>query len=349
MRRSSSWHRLCSSTAVLAMTVTGAAAPISALHAQQAGAFQGAPTFDQTRVAINRTGTTDNITVNAATAVINWAPYDTATNAGVPINFLPANSVANFAGPSAYTVVNRILPTDATRPAQFNGTVNSRIGQAQGGSVWFVSPAGIVAGAGSVFNVGSVLLASGDIITTGQDFNATTPRFENPAGSTSRVLIEGPRPIPSSTNVVPAARINATGNVAVVAPRIEQRGTVLAGGSIAYVAAEAGTVSFPVSGGLYSVAIDPGRGTSATQAIIHDGNSSGPAPTPGPSGEPAPPRQILFNAIAQNDAVSMLLTGGLGYDPGQFQVTQTGDRITIAAGRGVDNGDTSRSRGTAPR
>ena len=338
MRRSSSWHRLCSSTAVLAMTVAGATAPISALHAQTVGGFQGNPTFDRTRVQIDRGSNTDTITVSAPTAVINWAPYDTSTNTGTPVNFLPEGFTGNFVGPSAFTVVNRILPADASRPAQFNGTVNSIVSEAQGGSVWFVSPAGIVAGSGSVFNVGSLLLASGDIAVQGQDFDANTARFTNSEGSTARVLLQGPRPIPSSTNVTPGARINATGNVALVAPRVEQAGLVRADGSIAYVAGEAGTVSFPVSGGLYSVAIDPGRGTTVAQAITHDGDSGGAAPTPNPSGFPVAPGQVVFNAVAKNDAVAMLLRGNIGFDPGEVTVTQNGDSIVIAAGRAVTNG-----------
>src|SRR3546814_18484922 len=79
-----------------------------------------------------------------------------------------------------------------------------------GGAVWFYSPGGIIAGANSVFNVGSLVLTTNAIdISNGLDRNNI--RFAGPAGSTSFV------------ELLAGAQINALSlgsYVALVAPQI---------------------------------------------------------------------------------------------------------------------------------
>ena len=70
-------------------------------------------------------------------------------------------------GTSDFTVLNRILPADSSRPVALNGHVISQLQDlsqnvSTGGSVWFYSPGGLVVGSSAVFDVGSLLLTAND-------------------------------------------------------------------------------------------------------------------------------------------------------------------------------------------
>ena len=100
-------------------------------HAQLApsGAFQGTPTTVGGTVGYSRGSGTETITVGSSTATINWNPYDQQQGGGT-IDFLPSGNVATFTssqGITDYTVLNRIVPTDATRPISLNGQVISTL------------------------------------------------------------------------------------------------------------------------------------------------------------------------------------------------------------------------------
>src|SRR4029079_11223639 len=110
------------------------------------------------------------LTVSAAENVINWQVVD-AGGTGA-INFQPVGTTATFQNfvsfTGDYTVLNRILPVDlglnpTAATVTFNGTVNSVIVNNPGGHIWFYSPTGIIASPTARFNVGSLILTTGDI------------------------------------------------------------------------------------------------------------------------------------------------------------------------------------------
>src|SRR5207302_3620455 len=121
------------------------------------------------------------------------------------------------AGLADYTVLNRIVPSDASRAISLNGQVISNLQDtgATGGRIWFYGPGGIVIGATAVFDVGSLLLTTNDVSNLSTSANGFSATFTGPASSTSKIQI------------MPGAQLNALEQdsyVALVAPRIEQGG-----------------------------------------------------------------------------------------------------------------------------
>ena len=122
------------------MLSCAAAALSAATGARPAGAPSGAfrGNIASTSGTVTRsplTNTTETITVGSPTATINWTPTDTAQGGGT-IDFLPNGNVATFTGAAGladYTVLNRIVPTDATRPIGLNGQVLSTLAQRRDG------------------------------------------------------------------------------------------------------------------------------------------------------------------------------------------------------------------------
>ena len=110
---------------------------------------------------------TDIISINAPEAIINWVPFDMASGGG-PINFLPAGNNLQINSDFDFTLLNRILPADTSRAIRFDGTVSSDIFGVAGGNIWFYSPGGIIAGKSSIFDVGSLILTSNDIVLSGK-------------------------------------------------------------------------------------------------------------------------------------------------------------------------------------
>ena len=96
-----------------------------------------------------------NITASNG-AVINYSKFN--VNAGHSVNFIQPSSSAK--------VLNRITGPD---PSTINGSITAN------GHVYFVNPAGITFGAGSVINVGRLYAAAGNI--TDQNFAAGINQF----------------------------------------------------------------------------------------------------------------------------------------------------------------------------
>src|SRR5437764_5762786 len=220
-------HKLLVSCAMIAIAV--------ALTPQRAWAqaFQGTPTVTGGSVSFNRsTPGSETVTVSTATATVNWTPTDTQGTGN--INFLPAGNTATYQGGDGladFTILNRIVPTDATRSIELNGSVLSKLaGGATGGNVWFYSPGGILVGAQATFNASGLLLTSIDLPN---GFNNGTGSF---AASFSKT-----QPAAGPIKVLSGAQINARSYVAMIAPRIEQGGNVQVNGSAAYVAADEAT------------------------------------------------------------------------------------------------------------
>lgn len=294
-------------------------------------AFQGTASVASGDAFVTTGAGTTSIFVNSSSAVLNWTPTDTSGSGTV--NFLPNGTTANFydSGSGNYTVLNRVIPVNASGlptnlPIAFNGTVNSYVGSASGGNVWFYSPGGIVVGATGAFNVGGLVLTSNDIDTTGGLF-----------GSNGEIRFGVTPPVAgSSVQIMSGAQFNASNYLAVVAPRIVQGGTVTVNGSTAYVAAE--KASIRINGGLFDIQID--TGTSDANGIVHTGTTTGPATTGATDYQ-----RIYMVALAKNTALTMLLSGTIGYTPAASAANEAGS-VVLSAGGNVASGDIVPATGT---
>jgi hypothetical protein len=288
-------------------------------------AFQGTGTVVSGSATIVQTSTLDTITVASSNTVINFTPFDTA-NGGGPITFLPSGRTGLFqnapnSGVTNFTVLNRIIPTDATRAIRFDGTVQSQVANATGGSspggtILFYSPGGIIASSSSVFDVGSLVLSAADV---GFGEGGNTFSF---SGATSGAAVD----------VNAGALITARGAgsyVALVAPRIIQSGTVKSDGSIGYIAAEA--VDVTIQNNLFDISFV--TGTESSTAINHNGSTE---LTRAP--DDTTPQRIYVAAVPKNDAITTLVSGSLGYSAATEASIQNGT-IVLSAGRNVSEAD----------
>lgn len=315
---------------VATMAIATAALPRLAV----AQSFQGTPSVQVGGATVSTAPSNTTVNINAPVTVINWRPDDT-TGTG-SIAFQPAGTTAlyqsiNFAD---FTVLNRILPVDVngmpviTRPIRFDGTVNSRFSAASpitAGSIWFYTPGGIILGAASAFNVGSLVLSTSDInpasIFVG---NNGTINFTGTPNSTSAITLENGAQV--------NALINGSSYVAMVAPRVVQNGTIQVDGSAALVGAEAVDITMDGATGLFDIAVS--TGTSDANGVVH-GNT---ATTTGPgSGGAADPQRIYMMAIPKNTAISMLVNGNVGYTPAAAATVQNGE-VILSAGHDIANG-----------
>jgi filamentous hemagglutinin family protein len=291
------------------------------------------PTVASGSVNFSR-GVTPNVetyTITSPTAVLDFTPSDT-TGTGT-INFQNAGSTVTYQGGSNFTVLNRIVPTNPARAIQFNGTVNSRIGvtaPVAGGSVWFYSPGGIVLGAGAAFDVGSLLLATGD--PTGGS---------GTIGSVSNFTISSAANSNAAITIQPGAQINATPEgsyVALVAPVVRQGGAVRVNGSAAYVAAEAATLA--ISQGLFDISVSVGSDNVDGIPLTHTGTTGGPSSTGAGDNH-----GIFMVAVPKNTAITMLIApnGQLGFDAAASATVengaiylQAGDDLRVTPGTSVE-------------
>lgn len=268
-------------------------------------------------------GTTTTTTVTQLQNVINWVPTDPAPTGG-DINLLPAGSTWNFVGTGDYTVLNRFVNSGGgslSRQIALNGTVNSYVGSTtgpRGGNIWFYNAGGILIGATGVINVGSLILTTNDISTAG-----TTISFNGTAGSTSAITVNG------------AINANKVGNpggsyVALVAPRVVQAGAVRVDGSAAYVAAEVADIR--INNGLFDINVT--RGVEGGNVITHTGTTTGPGHQDGDIDQ----NRIYMVAIPKNDAVTMLVSGTIGYDDA-VSATEVDGGVRLSAGYNVVGGE----------
>lgn len=305
-------------------------------------AFQGTPTVVVPGSAtVVQTATQDTITVRAPQAVINWTPND--RNGTGTIDFLPEGLRGLFVGDAEFTVLNRIIPLDGNdvpiaRMIALNGIIDSQINNAtgqpsQGGSVWFYSPGGILVGGTSVINVGSLLLTSRDIDTTGGLFGSGGEiRFRDPAIAGAL----GPVEIASGARIGARNALTGSAYVAVVAPRVVQAGTIFADGSVALVAAEQADVR--INNGLFDINVTVG--TNDPHGIIHTGTTAGPADASGNFESRA-----YLVAVPKNQAITMLLSGVVGFETPTSATVNANGGIVLSAGNNIQGGVAS---GRAP-
>ena len=285
--------------------------------------FQGTPTVQgSANPDFSIPGT---VVVRDADTVINWRPTD--ISAPGTIDFLPANQTMTFrnevSGVNDFTVLNRILPVNGSGQSvssiiALNGTVNSEINGSPGGKVWFYAPGGIVAGPGAVFNVGSLVLTSNDI------------DYSNGLGGGSGTIRFGTALAGSAVQIQSGAQINALSSgsyVALVAPRVVQGGTVRVNGSAAYVGA--GAADITINGGLFDISIS--AGTSDANGVVHTGTTERPGATVTEA------QHVFMVAMPKNSALTMLLSGNVGYDAAASAV-QSDSAVVLSAGYDVTNG-----------
>jgi filamentous hemagglutinin family protein len=319
----------CSS---LAIATALAAAP----QAASAQSFQGSSTVVAGSASVSTGTNTTTINVNSPQAVINWTPFDTATNPGTPIIFQPAGTTAIFQSTADFAVLNRILPADASRPVQFNGAVISQIQSTltnPGGTVYFYSPGGIIVGSTAVFDVGNLGLTTSDPLVSGGNFIGTSgsgaPQVTF-TGSASDAAIQ----------VQQGAQINAlnTGSyVAAFAPSVFEYGTVTVNGQAAYVAGEAGTITFNPDG-LFDIQVTTGtdglNGGSENVALQVTGTTTGGASTGAGDN-----RRIYMVAVPKNQLITLAIASGasLGFDiAGAADVS--GNAVILSAGHNITGG-----------
>jgi hypothetical protein len=302
-------------------------------------AFQGIGTVVSGIATIVQTPTLDTITVATPQTVINFTPFDTV-NGGGPITFLPSGRTGLFqndpnSGVTNFTVLNRIIPTDATRAIRFDGTVQSRIvdaigGSTPGGTILFYSPGGIIASSSAVFDVGSLVLSAADI---GFGAGSNSFSFSGAAAGTTVDINNG-------------ASILAQGvgsYVALVAPRVIQSGSVKSDGSVGYIAAEA--VDVTIQNNLFDISFV--QGTDGGAAVSHTGTTE---LTRAPND--TSPQRIYVAAVPKNDAITTLISGSLGYSAATSASVRNG-AVILSAGRNVSDSGygasfTDFTAGTAP-
>ena len=315
MKRSTYWFwTLLGRSSAVALAV-GCGAGI----AQVNKAFQGTGTVVGGSASIAQGedgGATDAVRLfNSSEAIINWTPADTT---GGTIDFLPQGKTVSFSGSGDFTVLNRIVPVNGAPPIQFNGTVESLVNGSPGGKVWFYSPGGIIAGSTATFNVGSLVLTSNDI------------DYSNGLGGGSGTIRFGTALAGSAVQIQSGAQINAlsTGSyVALVAPRVVQGGTVRVNGSAAYVGAEAADIT--INGGLFDISIS--AGTSDANGVVHTGTTERPGATVTEA------QHVFMVAMPKNSALTMLLSGNVGYDAAASAV-QSGSAVVLSAGYDIAGG-----------
>ncbi|WP_448140269.1 hypothetical protein [Sphingopyxis fribergensis] len=287
-------------------------------------ASHGVPTIDHS-------GTTTTVTVVGADSqnLLNWLPTTIPSDGG-SIDMLPGGSTLNFVGTGNYTVLNRFVNGaggSLANQIELNGTVNSYVGSTsgpRGGNIWFYNAGGILIGSTGVINVGSLILTTNDIPNFADLTPGATIRFRGAANSTSAITVNG---------TINANNVGNPGSsyVALVAPRVVQAGAVRVDGSAAYVAAEQSDIR--INGGLFDINVTVGA--EGGNAITHTGSTTGPAHQQGDTDQ----SRIYMVAIPKNDAVTMLVSGQIGYDEALSAQVEPDGAVRLSAGYNITNGE----------
>lgn len=317
------------------------AAALASPAQAQSQAFLANPSPTTGTVSINQGevitgGVRDTVRVTSPQAVIDWTPRDTGTGGG-PIAILPQGNELVFTGATdTYTVLNRVIPTDPSRAIKFDGLVKSQFDSGYGAvgadSVWFYSPGGIILGATSRFDVGNLVLTTNDINTASGLFGDGSTLSQ-----TGTIAFRGVTDSRSGITVMPGAQINASGSyLAIVAPRLNQGGTAVVEGSAALIAAESADLTIPVSGGLFTISVQSGSNVAAAgdTTLTHSGTTeTRDAALTGAA------RRLYLMAVPKNEAVTMLVSGNLGYSAAQAAQLGPNGAVYLTTGP-VVNGDT---------
>jgi len=274
------------------------------------------------------------VNVNGPQSIIDWTPSNAPV--GGIIDFLPSGNTLNFVGNTVdYVVLNRFIAASGTPIADqiaLNGTVNSVVSisglpNLQNGHIWFYNAGGILIGNGAAINVGSLVLTTNDVITTGGLFGpAGEIRFRGASGNLAPVTIANGAAINADNAFNPGSSY-----VAIVAPRIVQAGAVRVDGSAAYVAAE--QTDIRINTGLFDINVLVGA--EGGNVITHTGSTTGPAHAQGDIDQ----SRIYMVAMPKNDAVTMLVSGSIGYDDAVSAQTDPDGAVRLSAGYNIFGGE----------
>jgi len=270
------------------------------------------------------------VDTTGAQTIIDWTPSNTPV--GGVIDFLPTDNSLNFTGTGQYIVLNRFVSGAGLPIADqiaINGTVNSidfATSGGRGGNIWFYNAGGILIGATGVINVGSLVLTANDVLTTGGLLGSLGEiRFRGASGSTSSVTVAAGAAINANNPFSPGSSY-----VALVAPRVVQAGAVRVDGSVGYVAAEQADIR--INGGLFDINVSVGA--EGGNVITHTGTTGGPGHVDSNPND----SRVYMVAIPKNLAVTMLVSGQIGYDATSAQVDPNG-AVRLSAGYNITNGE----------
>ncbi len=266
--------------------------------------------FSDAEIGFRPGNAADIVDVRAAEAIINWTTFGNGSPGG-EVSFLGEGAKLGFTSElSQYTVLNRVFTPGFDSAIRIDGSVSSSVaGGAAGGNIWFYSAGGIIVGSTGAFDVGSLVLTTSQLDTISG--NGGGMRFSGVNTPGSAIVIEA------------GADIAATGSLAIVAPRIEQHGTVDAGGSVAYVAAEQAQLT--IDNGLFDIAVLVG--SEDANGIVHTGTTTGPS-----ANVSGAPRGITMAGISKNSAMTMLVGGSVGYQAASAASVDANGRIVLSAG-----------------
>lgn len=310
--------RLLSGSALMGLSL--------ALSLGSAQAQMVADVVSNSGATISNSGSTTNVSVTAPTAVIQWNPTATVADADGAYTVLGQGSELRFTGSGNYTVLNQFVDDvggNFNELVAIRGNVISRSdSDSFGGNIWFQNAGGILVGATGRFDVGSLLLTSRNIDQTGGLFGSEGEIRFRGAGTSGSIINRGE---------ILARNQSGAAYVAMVAPTIVQSNLVEADGSIAYIAAEA--VDLTINNGLFDINMIVGA--EGGTVINHSGTSENLTS--------ASDQRVYFAALPKNNAITMLVSGNLGFDVTNADVAANGS-IILSAGYNItsgtiDNGD----------
>lgn len=319
-------RRLLESCAIMAGLAALAHGEPAMAQVAGSGTITALPGGTTTGTGVNPT----TVNTTGAQTIIDWTPSNAPV--GGIIDFLPSGNTLTFTGTGQYIVLNRFVSGAGLPIADqiaINGTVNGidfATSGGRGGNIWFYNAGGILIGATGVINVGSLVLTANDVLTTGGLLGPSGEiRFRGAAGGTSNVTVAAGAAINANNPFNPGDSY-----VALVAPRIVQAGAVRVDGSAAYVAAEQADIR--INNGLFDINVLVGA--EGGNVITHSGTTTGPAHQQGDIDQ----SRIYMVAIPKNDAVTMLVSGQMGYDDAVTAQTDPDGAVVLSAGYNVVNG-----------
>lgn len=271
-------------TAALAATNTVFAAPQGGVVAAGAGVIS---TPDAQTTVINQT------TQNMA---INWSGFNVGANETV--RFIQPNSQS--------TALNRIFDTN---PSAIFGQITAN------GRVVLLNGNGVLFGAGSKLNVGSLVASTMDI--SNADFMANRFNLDSAAGSNGAIINQGV--------------INASsGSVVLLGNSVENNGLIVANaGTVTLAAGKSATLDFD-GDGLLSVAVDKSvieNATGVANGVLNSGEIH--------AGEvllTAKAAQNVFDNAVNNEG--LIRAGKIDATGGTIRLL--GDTVKVAAGSTLD-------------
>jgi len=258
-------------------------------------------------------GTTGTVTQQSERAILNWQSFDIA----------PGHSVEFRQPSSTSAALNRIYQQD---PSRILGSLTAN------GQVYLVNPNGIVFGQGAQVNARGLVASSlnvSDRIFNDVGITGAINLGDNPAAA--QAAFEGGSAPDAIIRVESGASIRGDERVLIIAPSVENRGTITTVGGQAILAASADTVYLASDKDLRGLLVEVGTGGSVANLgniIAERGNVTLAGLAVNQSG-----RITATTSVNVNGSVRLLARDGA--DPSQFTVLNNGQRQPVAARAGT--------------